>query len=97
MADRITAETLEAKGACSDQVATFRRHWPDGARPLLRTIRKAARLGLDLDWFAEEFLSAPARQEYEKARTQAWREYEKATAPALYAVIKEYGLEGTDG
>ena len=70
----ITADMLLARGACLDQVEVFRKHWPNGARPTTQTLRKAARLALDLNWFAEEFLSYPA-----------WAAYEEATAPALAA------------
>ena len=90
---KITAEMLEASGACSDQVAVFRKHWPNGARPLLRTIKKAARLGLDLDWFARRFLTAPAWAAYLEATAPALAAYYEATATALYTAIREGGLK----
>ena len=89
---RITAEMLETKGACADQVAIFRKHWPEGARPLLRTIKKAARLGLDLDWFACGFLARSALAAYEEATASVLAAYREATAPALYTAIRDGGL-----
>jgi hypothetical protein len=102
---KITAEMLRAEGACPDQVAVFEKHWPNGADPRrLPTLKKAARLGLDLDWFAGRFLSEEAWAAYREARATAWAAYEEATATALaaydeatatalHAVIKQYGLE----
>jgi len=96
---------LEARGACADQVEVFRQHWPNGAKPTIPTLRKAARLGLGLDWFASRFLGVPAWAAYREAEAPAWaayREaeaparaaYEEAKTPALAATIKKYGLEG---
>jgi len=76
---------LEARGACADQVEMFRQHWPNGAKPTIPALRKAARLELDLDWFASRFLGVPARAAYEEATAQAWTAYEEATAPAWAA------------
>ena len=38
---RITAEYLLARRACLSEVDIFRKHWPNGAKPLIRTFRKA--------------------------------------------------------
>ena len=93
---RITGWQLRAAGACSDQFARFRKAWPKGATLSLVNLRKAVELRLDLNWFAQHFLTpparqayeaarAPARQAYEAARATAWQAYEAATAPALQA------------
>jgi len=76
---------LEARGACADQVEVFRQHWPNGAKPTIPTLRKAARLGLDLDWFASRFLGVPARAAYEEADAQALAAYREARAQARAA------------
>jgi hypothetical protein len=82
---RITARWLRSRGACSDQVKVFKKQWPKGALLRKATLLKAARLKLDLDWFANEYLSAPARKAYDEATAPAWKAYEEATAPAWKA------------
>jgi len=85
---RITADQLQDAGACKDQVAIFRREWPDGATATKKSIARALDLGLDLHWFAGTWLTATALEAYEKARATAWEAYEKARAPALEAYEK---------
>ena len=90
---KITAEMLEAKGACDPQVSSFRELWPNGVTPSLQAAAKAAEAGLSLNWFAREFLPpkllaeyekacTAALAKYEKARDAAWAEYDKACAAA---------------
>ena len=99
--NRITAAMLVEKGACHEQVVRFRAEWPDGAAVTIRNARKAVALGLDLDWLANEMLTAPALEAYEKATAPAreacekatapaWEAYEKATVPAL---VRAFRLE----
>jgi len=99
----ITAPMLEAHNACPEQVATVRKHWPDGAKLTKASLLKAARLKLDLIWFAEEFLSptawaeynkvrASALAEYDKVRAPAWAEYDKVRASALATIIQKHGI-----
>jgi len=101
---RLTAEMLRAREACAGQVATFEDEWPDGVEITETVVRRAVELHLDIDWFAENFLTALALAEYNKVRAAAWAEYEKAaaaawaeyqkvTAPALIAALE---LEGKD-
>ena len=80
--DIITAEMLLARHACEDEVAIVRREWPDGVKLTLGNLRKAASLKLDLYWFAESFLSPPAREVFDEATAAAWKVYCEATAPA---------------
>jgi len=79
---RVTAQMLRDRNACEDQVAIFEREWPDGVNVGIRAARKAVKLGLDLEWFAETFLPPAAWADYEKAIAPAWADYEKATAAA---------------
>jgi len=60
----ITAEMLRAKGACADQVEKFRKTWPNGATVTKANALKAAKLGLDNEWVADNFLPAPLDDEY---------------------------------
>jgi len=80
---KITAEYLRKMGGCEEyQVEVFEEEWPDGARPLLKNLMRCVELDLDLEWFAIECLTTPAREEYKKATAPAWREYKKAIASA---------------
>ena len=56
----ITADMLIERGAFCSQVKVVRKHWPDGVVPSLAVCLEAAELRLDLDWFAQHFLSAKA-------------------------------------
>ncbi len=79
---RVTAAQLRELGACKDQVETVEKHWPRGVPLTGPSIRKAMSLGLDVGWFAQAVLGAPALAEYNKVRAPAWAEYEKVMAPA---------------
>ena len=81
----ITAAWLKKRVACSDQVETFAKRWPRGCVVSLRTLKVAARLGLDLNWFASHVLTAPALKACEEATAPAWKAYEEATATAWKA------------
>ena len=73
-----TAETLRAAGACDGQIAVVRATWGDGPIPLTAaTISRAAKLGLDLDWWATRWLPAPLSTEYERQVVRLWAEYER--------------------
>lgn len=67
----------------------FRRHYPDGWRPILASIRRAMRLGLSVEWHAKRVCTAPAWRAYEKAKAPALRAYEEAKAPALRDAYQE--------
>jgi len=85
----ITAEMLEAKGACKDQVVVFRQLWPDGVVPSLGTCEKAQEAGLDLTWFVDHMLSASAWAAYQAARAPALAAYQAALASALCEAMGE--------
>lgn len=82
---KITAAKLRRVGACSDQVATFKRLFPKGTSVTLASARKAAKAELDLGWFSDYFLSAPAWKAYDEAMAPARKAYAEATATALVA------------
>ena len=71
----ITADMLLERGAFCSQVKVVRKHWPDGVVPSLATFREAAELDLDLDWFADHFLSDEAKRICDAALDEAWRIY----------------------
>ena len=63
--------------ACDDQVILFRQTFPTwGCAVTAANIRKAAEAGLDLHWWAPQFLPAATL-----------RVYQEATAPALIAAL----------
>ncbi|GMV07384.1 MAG: hypothetical protein AMXMBFR53_36590 [Gemmatimonadota bacterium] len=78
---RITAKYLTKLGACEEQVAIVAKEWPIGAPITVPTIRKALRLGLDVDWLASRVLSLDAWAEYERVKA----EY---LAPALRKAVE---------
>ena len=83
---KITVQMLKAKAACKYQVDIFRAEWPNGCTASLQMAKRAAELELDLDFFARNFLSAPALKAYEDTTAPALKAYADTTATAL----KEY-------
>ena len=78
----ITADMLLERGAFCSQVKVVREHWPDGVVPSLAVCLEAAELDLDLDWFADHFLSDEAKRICDAALDEAWRIYWADTAEA---------------
>ena len=68
---QITAEMLAGKSACRKELELFRQEWPNGFEVTLENCQRAAAIGLDLNWAAKKFLSAPALKAYEEARATA--------------------------
>ena len=91
---KLTAEDLAAKDACPDQVEIFRKLWPDGVVPSRRAIFRAAKASLDLSWYADHFLPAPAREAYNKVCDPAGEAYDKACATAREAYDKACATAG---
>jgi len=77
----LTADMLREKNACHRQVAVFEKEWPDGVKITKKAIIRAVVLGLDIDWFADNFLSAPIRKAYWKAMASVREAYNEVTAP----------------
>lgn len=99
----ITYAQLKANTPCEDQFKVYLENFPDNNEVTEESLLKATRLDLDLYWFANNFLPAPARKAYleaialewkafEVATAPAWDAYEEATALALWRVIKEFKL-----
>ena len=72
---KITKEFLKRKRACADQVALFAEEWPEGAEVTLDTCLRAAQIGLDFGWAAENLLSADGREEWRAKRDVVYAEY----------------------
>jgi hypothetical protein len=89
---RITVTWLRRRSACEDQISIFKGEWPQGAILSRENLLRAAELGLDLDWLAQEILNAPLWEAYEKAYAPLREAYEKAYAPLWEAYEKAYAL-----
>ena len=86
---KITAKWLREQDACEKQVETFEKEWPEGVVVSLGTLKRAAELALDLDWFAEHVLT-PHRWKVYFAATQPHREvYFAATASILWEELRK--------
>ena len=73
----ITADMLLERWAhknCAD-IAIIRKRWPNGVVPSLAAFLEAAELRLDLNWFANHFISAKARRIYWAAIAEPRRVY----------------------
>ena len=79
---KITADMLREHNACQGQVKRFEAEWPDGVRVTLKACKRAVELGLDLDWAAENLLSADAGTVYDAATVDTWEVYNAAIADA---------------
>lgn len=88
----ITAKMLNKHGACASHVRAFESMWPQGAYITSRRVRKAQRLGLNLDWFVGEFCNV-SEYEYYRCCADWWRD---KVAAALAALDIEWvpGFEG---
>lgn len=96
---RITAEQVD--GACSEQLAVFREHWPNGIEVteenafLLQKQMRAAGLMLDMFWLATCLLKAPALSEFQRVTVSAcaeyrrWVNYGRVTAQAFVRLYCE--------
>lgn len=80
----ITAEMLDDKWACAEQVEIFEEEWPDGAKLTKKNLLRAAELELGVDWFLCKFLPRGLSNKYEKqiesaadrldkTETEAWQ------------------------
>jgi hypothetical protein len=91
MFKKITPAMLVRRGANREcwQYEVFCKQWPDGVVPSLKAFKAASSLYLDLDWFADAFLSKAGidrlREEEEifrgrsqKAMWAAWRRLNKS-------------------
>jgi len=84
----LTAAMLRERGATCAQVDAFEAEWPDGATPTKKNFLRAAALGLDLGWMADNFLPSAAVDVYRKAVVAAAAAYAKAGVAALVASRK---------
>ena len=84
---KITAELLCAKGACTDQIALFRKLYPKGKNVTLAAcLRHATRF--NWRWATRNLLSAPAQKACIKEIDTALEAYAKARLAAREAYAK---------
>ena len=80
---KITPDILREKRACSEQVKLFASEWPEGGEVTEAGLLRAAEVGLDLDWFATNFLPSPLLSKYESQNAPLLAEYERQNALLL--------------
>ena len=85
---KITICWLRKHDACEEQLQKFEVEWPDGAPFTAESLRRAAEIHLDLDWFAKSYLSAPAWAEYKRVNDTALAEYERVRAELLIQILE---------
>ena len=87
---KITAELLCAKGACTDQIALFRKFYPKGKNVTLAAcLRHATRF--NWRWAARNLLSAPAQKACIKEIDTAQTAYDRKCDAAWEASGKASG------
>ena len=92
---RVTRKWLDRHCACPEEVRVFCREWPDGAEISQANLVRAHELGLDLAWFLEQVLSAPARRAYNEAIAPARRAFRQVSLDwALEALDLPQGAAG---
>lgn len=84
----ITHDWLAKHGACENQRKVFAAEWPDGVVLSEQSLYRAAELGLDLWWFARQYLPAPLWAEYERQVALLWAEYQRQEAPLLWRISR---------
>ena len=81
---KLTEAMLRSHHACEERVVIFALEWPDGCDVTEETLLRAIELGLNIVWFAHEFLAGPLLAEFERQRALLWAEVERQEA-ALWA------------
>ena len=76
----VTVDDLVGRSACAEQVATFMEVFGGKARVTRRNLLRAAEAGLDVGWFASEFLPVTLWVEYERQEALLWAEYKRQEA-----------------
>ena len=82
--ETITAEWLTVHNACEEQQALFEKTWPDGAHVTKKGLVRAAKVGLNLEWFAERVLPRSLYADYQAKCAPMVADYLAKRAP-LYA------------
>jgi len=79
---KVTVQMLRDAWACLDQVAIFAKEWPNGIEITEASTARAIQLGLDIPWFAQQFLSGNARAVWNAAAKTAYATFQQATTEA---------------
>ena len=82
---KITAKWLKSLGACKVAVKIFRKRWPKGAPVSPATVRRAAKLKLNIRWLAQEIVTPSTMKVYREATAPAWKVCQETVAPAWKA------------
>ena len=77
----ITAEWLTLHNACEEQQVLFEKTWPDGAHVTKKALVRAAKVGLNLEWFAEHVLPRSLDADYQAKRAPLDADYKAKCDP----------------
>ena len=77
----ITAEWLTVHNACEEQQALFEKTWPGGAHVTKKALVQAAKVGLNLEWFAGRVLPRSLYADYRAKRAPLYADYQAKCAP----------------
>ncbi len=81
---QITYKELQAKGACADQLALFKKHFGPSVVVTLEAVLAVADV-FNWDWAARNLMSPKACKVYQDAIAPACKVYDDAIAPAQKA------------
>lgn len=70
MPRQLMISDLIVNDACQPQLVLFKKVFPDGAAPTAQNIRKARKMGLDIDWFIRHMFPREVRREYMKRNNE---------------------------
>lgn len=79
---RITVRMLRARDACPTEIKIFRKEWPKGAEVTADNLRRAAELGMFIDWLGDNFIKG--------ANLDLWCEF---ISPHYVSFSKKFGQD----
>ena len=85
--ETVTAEWLTVHNACKEQQALFEKTWPEGVRVTKKALVQAAKVGLNLEWFAERVLPRSLYVDYQAKRDALYAECQAKCAALLIEII----------
>lgn len=93
MARRVTAAWLRQHSACLEELAIFEKEWPAGVEVNAESLRRACKLGINLYWFADEWLSSTKMVGFEDdkvgAAWDAWQDCFTGEGPPSRAATRK--------
>ena len=78
---KVTSRWLTAQGACKKQKDVFKEEWPRGSAITKGSLTRAAELGLDLEWFANQVIPHLLDVDYQAKRNTLDVDYDAECKP----------------